>query len=66
MQEELDKSNIEIAIQLLIAKKQFHIALNLFNEPKYELKDKYKPIYYALIHFMKDEYPNEYLKWVMN
>jgi hypothetical protein len=26
------------------------------------LKDKYKPFYYALMHFMKDEFPNEYIK----
>ncbi len=54
--------NLTIFLMMFIAKKQYHIVLNLFNEPNYQLKDKYKPIYYALMHFMKDDYPNEYLK----
>ena len=47
---------------LLIAKKQYHIALNIFNENPHKLKDRFKPVYYALMSFMKDEHPNEYLK----
>ncbi|MDY7033477.1 MAG: hypothetical protein SVY10_16415 [Thermodesulfobacteriota bacterium] len=26
------------------------------------MKDKFKPIYYAVMHFMKKEFPDEYLK----
>ena len=29
---------------------------------QHHLKDRFKPIYYALMYFMKDKYPNEYLK----
>ncbi len=47
---------------LLIAKKQYHLALNIFNENPHKFKDRFKPVYYALMSFMKDEYPNEYLK----
>jgi hypothetical protein len=49
-------------LKSFIAKKQYHYVLNLFNEPRYQLKDKNKPLYFALMYFMKDEYPDEYLK----
>ena len=49
-------------LMLLIAKKQNHLALRIFSENPHKFKDRFKPIYYALMHFMKDEYPNEYLK----
>jgi TPR repeat protein/DNA polymerase III delta prime subunit len=46
---------------LLLAKKQFQISYTLFSEFPY-LKQQFKPIYYALMHFLKDEYPQEHLK----
>jgi TPR repeat protein len=46
---------------LLLAKKKFHISYQLFSDFSY-LKQQFKPIYYALMHFLKDEYPQEYLK----
>lgn len=57
----------EIEIQknillLLIAKKQYHFTLQLFQNEKWNLKDRLKPIYYVLMHYLKDEYPNEYIK----
>jgi Fe2+ or Zn2+ uptake regulation protein len=60
----INKSSFNLGFYLLffIAKKQYHTVLNLFNQSDYRLKDKQKPLYYALMHFMKDEYPNEYLK----
>jgi len=56
------ENHFRVLFQLLIAKHQYHIAYNLFHEEKLKLKTQLKPIYYALMHFMKDEYPNEYLK----
>jgi len=47
---------------LLMAKKQYHLALKLFNENPNHLKDRFKPIYYALMQFLKDEYPDEFRK----
>jgi hypothetical protein len=38
------------------------MALNIFNENPHKFKDRFKLVYYALMSFMKDEYPNEYLK----
>ncbi|HXD91779.1 MAG TPA: hypothetical protein VNX01_01130, partial [Bacteroidia bacterium] len=49
-------------ILLLLAKKQYHSALKLFEMDNLNLKDRFKPVYYALMHYLKDEFPNEYLK----
>ena len=46
----------------LQAKKQYHLTLKIFNENPYHLKDRFKPVYYALMSFMQKEYPNEYRK----
>ena len=45
---------------LLISRKQHHLAFKLFEKEKYHLKEKIKPIYYALMKLMQDEYPKEY------
>ncbi len=47
---------------LLIAKKQYHSTLKIFNENPFQLKDRFKPLYYALMYFLQKEYPNEYIK----
>lgn len=47
---------------LLLAKKQYHYILKLFQENKFNIRDRYKPIYYALMVLMKDAYPDEYKK----
>ena len=54
--------DVSLFLMLLIAKKQYHLALKIFNENPHKFKDRFKPVYYALMSFMKDEYPNEYLK----
>ncbi len=54
--------DVALFLQLLIAKKQYHLTLKLFEENPNHLKDRFKPIYYALMYFLKDEYPNEYLR----
>jgi len=54
--------NLSFFLLFLIAKKQYHLTLIIFEENPYHLKDRFKPVYYALMHFMQDEYPNEYRK----
>lgn len=54
--------NIILFFMLLIAKKQFNLALEILRGNKFNLIDKYKPIYYALMYFIQDDYPNEYKK----
>jgi len=53
---------IESLVLLLMAKKQYNFTLKLFENDTLNLKDKFKPIYYALMQYLKDEYPNEHLK----
>jgi TPR repeat protein len=45
----------------LMAKNQRHMALNLF-EQFTSLKDEIKPVYYALMQLLKDEFPKEHIK----
>jgi TPR repeat protein/DNA-binding transcriptional regulator GbsR (MarR family) len=51
---------IEPYLMLLIAKKQYTYTYSLFRENNFNIRDVYKPIYYALMYFMKDTYPDEY------
>ena len=54
-------SSISTYFMLLLAKDQYHIALELFDRfPVF--KDKIKPIYYALMKLIKNDYPKGYLK----
>jgi len=49
-------------LMLLMAKRQYHLTLRIFNENRFDLKDRFKPVYYALMYFMQNEHPNEYRK----
>ncbi len=50
-------------LNLLIAKEQYNLAISLFeNDNGLELKQVVKPVYYALMNYMKKEFPREYLK----
>lgn len=60
--DDISESNIFIYFSLLIVKKQMHKAKEFMELPKYQLKDKYKPIWYALMTLMQDDYPNEIKK----
>lgn len=48
--------------KILMAKGQYNSAFKLFSENNTELKDRFRPIYYALIYFMGEEYEVEYRK----
>ena len=63
-QESLDKfpEDISLFLMLSMAKKQYHLTFKIFNENPHHLKDRFKPVYYALMSFMQKEYPNEYRK----
>ena len=49
-------------LMLLMAKKRYHLALKYFQQKELDLKERLKPVYYALMHFMQDEHPNELKK----
>jgi len=53
---------IYLYLELLIAKGQHYKAKELFEDEKYQLKDIAKPIWYALMTLMQDEFPNEIKK----
>lgn len=56
-------SSIVEYLNLLIAKGHYNITLSLFeNNNGLELKQIAKPVYYALMNYMKKEFPKEYLK----
>lgn len=59
---EESESILNLFLLFLLAKRQYNFAYKLFKENKFNIKDRYKPVYYALMHFMKDQYPNEYKK----
>ena len=60
-EEYIDKWIKEISeiLNFFIAKKQNNFIYKLFQENKFEIKERYKPIYYALLHFMGEKYLDE-------
>jgi hypothetical protein len=56
-------TNLDLSEYIMIglAKKQYHSTYYLFKQTP-ELKDRIKPIYFLTMEYLKDEYPNEYLK----
>ncbi len=58
---EYDRDTMNQLILLLLSRNQFHTALDLFSKIE-NLKEILKPTYYALMTFLKNEYPNEVLK----
>ena len=53
------QNDISIYLNLLIAKGQYYKAKEFLELEKYNLKERYKPIWYALMTYMKDDFPNE-------
>lgn len=49
-------------LALLLSKGQYYKAKGFFEMEKYELKERYKPIWYALMTLMKKEFPDEIKK----
>ncbi len=53
---------ITLYLILLLAKKQHHLLLELFADEPSRLRERCKPVYYALMQRLQDEYPKEYKK----
>jgi hypothetical protein len=49
-------------LNVLISKNQYHKAKEFLELSKYQLKDRYKPIWFALMTLMQEEFPNEIKK----
>ena len=56
------EDGVIIYLNLLLSKGQFYKAKEFFEIEKYQLKDRYKPIWYALMKLMEKEFPNEIKK----
>ncbi|MCP4969037.1 MAG: sel1 repeat family protein, partial [Arcobacter sp.] len=50
---------ISATLNFFIAKNQYNFVYKLFKENKFEIKERYKPIYFALLHFMGEKYLDE-------
>jgi len=51
---------IQPYLMLLIAKKLYNYTYSIFLDNLYNIRDKYKPIYYALLYFMRESKADEY------
>ncbi|WP_294962822.1 winged helix-turn-helix domain-containing protein [Sulfurimonas sp.] len=54
--------NLYYYLTLLISKGQYYQAKKFLEIPEYQLKERYKPIWYALMTLMQDDFPNEIKK----
>lgn len=51
-----------IYLTILISKGQYYQAKKFLEMPEYQLKERHKPIWYALMTLMQDDFPNEIKK----
>jgi len=56
------KEDVTIYLNLLISKGQLYKVKEFMEIPKYQLKERYKPIWYALMTLMQDDFPTEIKK----
>lgn len=62
IEEDIKLEYISLYITSLLVKKQYYLAKKLLELEEYNLKEKLKPTWYALMTYMQDEYPNEIKK----
>ncbi|MDQ7086165.1 MAG: hypothetical protein Q9M36_15195 [Sulfurovum sp.] len=53
------EEDIILYLTLLISKGQYYKAKEFMEMPKYQLKERYKSIWYALMTFMQEDFPHE-------
>ncbi len=58
MQREVN-ADIGHILLMLLAKRQYNFVFKVFQENRYDIRDKYKPIYYALLALMGEKYADE-------
>jgi TPR repeat protein/DNA-binding transcriptional regulator GbsR (MarR family) len=62
---EQSKEVMEYTAIPLLARQHYQLLHDTFTSPQAEalhLKDRLKPIWYALMYYLQDQYPNEYLR----
>jgi len=55
-----DEKRLQQIIIAFMSYKQYETIYQIFKE--FNLKEEFLPLYYALMYFMQDKFPNEYLK----
>ncbi|MBU2447355.1 MAG: SEL1-like repeat protein [Bacteroidetes bacterium] len=60
--QEVVNESVYFILLMFLAKKQYNFVLRLFTENKFDIKDKYKPIYYAVIKLLGEEFADEFRK----
>lgn len=53
---------IQSIFLMFLAKNQFNFVLRLFEENKFDIRDKYKPTYYATLKLLRNKYSDELKK----
>ena len=61
MQHEVNADISNILLRF-IAKRQYNYVYHIFQKNKYDIRDKYKPVYYALLSLMGGKYSDELKK----
>ncbi len=56
------EDDVIMYLNLLLSKGQFYKAKEFFEMEKYQLKERYKPIWYALMELLEKEFPDEIKK----
>ena len=56
------KVTARMYLLLLISKEQYYQAKNILENKEFNLKEQYKPIWYALMTLMQDDFPHEIKK----
>ena len=59
---QLEEENYSSVIKLFLAKRQYYYIFNYFQKNETYINKEYKPLYYATLNYLKDEYPTEYLR----
>jgi tetratricopeptide (TPR) repeat protein len=59
-EDDFEQTNLIDLFLLFLAKKQTNLVEQWFEE--FDLKDRFRPLYFTLMHLMKEKHPNEYLR----
>lgn len=60
--DEYSEVQVQDILLLLIARELYPYTHRLFQENHFYIKERYKPIYYALMYFIQEKYPYEFLR----
>lgn len=62
IENKIEIENYTSYFEYLLSKKQYYRLKEIFEDSNYNFKEKYKPIWFTLMSFMKEEFPDEMKK----